>query len=751
MSSTEQDPPVQGSPLPPSPLQDITDIIPGVVLQARYTVEGPEEFLYVSQGAEEVFGVSREALMADAKLFLTLCHPDDAAKLKQTITRVVEDQSDFKHCWRIITPEGQTRWVRVSGRHFSSAPSAASEPYASNDKTSAIRVGVFTDVTHERVLESQLKDTNDRLEQIMRILPGGLYQLKSTPSGENTLLYANSKFWTLLGFPADSPNSAFPSVLKGIIESDREIYKTAIQQAIHSIKQYPLRLRYQRPDNQKVIPIEIHNAPTPIPDSEATLLTGLVLDVSKQVAMEEDLLQQKIRAEEASIAKSSFLANMSHEMRTPLNGILGYAQLLTHDMTLTGQHAKNLHSLRQCSEHLLAVISDVLDMARIESGHLEIDNQPMALYHMLDQVESVVAPLANSKGLRFQLNTDENTPAYILSDATRLRQVLINLLNNAVKFTDKGGIELKVSIEGEQLTFTVSDTGSGIPANQQAAIFQPFERQDDHKALEGTGLGLAICRHIMDALEGSLTMTSQEGVGSTFTMTLPFQEASAIDDHADTAHFKIQPLKQDPPPSILVVDDRASNRDILKQWLNHSGFHVETAENGQQALELLKRSQQHPFDLLLVDLRMPVMGGMELVAVMQKDDTLHKIPCVAISASVFPAQTRKVLMAGFCAFLPKPCSLSALFETVYEQLGITQENQPDVSEPSLQPETRQQALPAAERDKMLEMIDMGDIEGLMEWIQTLGETPELHNITTQLSHCLEDLDMENFRRLLQDG
>ncbi len=608
--------------------------------------------------------------------------------------------------------------------------------------------GFFIDVTHERNLEQSLNSTTQRLRNIIDAIPGGVYQSRVSPDGHQNFIFANHQVWTQVGLPADTPLSSGYKLLEGIIDDDRDKHRKNSMHLLKTLAPRQVRFRFRRYDTGKIVSIEVHTRASPVDNSKDILFTGVALDVTSNVKTEQELIEQKIKAEEANVAKSTFLANVSHEMRTPLNGILGYAQLLSHELALSGQAARNLHSLKQCSDHLLAVINEVLDMAKIESGRLEFEFKPMALYRLLSEVESVVSPLANSKGLEFALHTTADLPGYIKGDATRLRQILINLLNNAVKFTSQGRVVLDVTMNDGQLQFSVTDTGCGIPREQLDSIFKPFERLNAHHAIEGTGLGLSIIQRIVDRLEGTVTAESQEGKGSCFTVRIPFEEAELVEEISEPTDFTLQPLNLESPPRLLVVDDRESNRDVMSQWLTLGGFAVETANNGQEALDTLRTK---PFAAVLSDLRMPVMSGFELIEAIQSDEQLKSIATVAVSASVFPEQVRRVLASGFQAFLPKPCSLPKLFDTLYTLLDIQpQEQAAAQKQQTAATAVKAAPLPESERQIIADMLDLGDVEGLQQYVLKLRKTPEFTDIALRLSERLEEFDMEGFRSVLQE-
>ena len=717
-------------------LVDINNVIPGCVYLVRKKCDGTWDYPFMSAGGEALFERPIKELQKKSHLLIDYSHPDDRDLLVSKLNDSFQYNGLLHVVWRIITPTGKVKWIRGDSR-----------PFRTKDDGTILRAGFFVDVTRERELEVNLKETTDRLSMILQAIPGGLYQSEVAPDGQQTFLFANHNIWTLAGLPADTPLSESYKLMEGVHPDDRQPHKISTENSCHELTPRHYRCRFRRYDTGKTVHIEVHTRPSKIEGSENVLFTGVALDVSRQVELEESLVEQKIKAEEASVAKSTFLANVSHEMRTPLNGILGYGQLLAHELTLTGQAARNLSSLRQCSDHLLAVINEVLDMAKIESGRLSLDLKPMALYRLLDEVSSVITPLADSKGLTFNLNTSDDLPGYIKGDATRLRQILINLLNNAVKFTDEGDVSLKASIKNDIMRFDIQDTGCGIPQSRIDKVFQPFERMDVHHSVEGTGLGLAITRRIVEALEGTVTLESTEGVGSCFTIELPCEEAEAIEESPEDSDFQLKKLNITPVPKLLVVDDRESNRDVLKQWLTLGGFEVAVAINGQEALDHLRN---HPCDLVLSDLRMPIMGGLEMMKIIKEDNALKDIPCVAVSASVFPEQVRKILLSGFREFLPKPCTLGKLFTCVYNILNL----QPGATQEAPEIQSKEDTavpFPEQERTTILDMLDMGDIEGLQDHIHQLRNTQGLQATAQKLSQCLDELDMEGFRKVLHES
>ena len=399
----------------------------------------------------------------------------------------------------------------------------------------------------------------------------------------------------------------------------------------------------------------------------------------------DELAEAKEIADLANKAKSDFLANMSHELRTPLNGILGYAQILGRDHDLTQQQQEGIGVIQYSGEHLLNLINDILDLARIEAGRLEIEPESIHLADYIQSLSRVMQMRAIDKNLAFDVDLAANLPQGIFVDDKRLRQILINLLGNAIKFTDKGKVSLKVTLVEERngrlstsnnytetgsltaatICFSVQDTGAGMSKADLQRIFSPFERVGDTRKKVGTGLGLAISRQLVEAMDSQLQVESQLGKGSRFWFNL---KVPVVRVESNTKSKRTEIISYTgPTQKVLVVDDVEMNCSVISNLLGPIGFEVITAADGVEAVQ---KTQEEQPTLIIMDMVMPNMTGIEATQAIRADKALQKIPIIAISASAFKEDREESRIAGCDDFLPKPIVAHSLYEVVEKYLPI---------------------------------------------------------------------------------
>lgn len=404
-------------------------------------------------------------------------------------------------------------------------------------------------------------------------------------------------------------------------------------------------------------------------------------DITERKEREENLIiakndsdEARAVAEKAIQAKSIFLANMSHELRSPLAAIIGYSHLLERKANLSSPLVKYVNNISSSGQHLSELINDVLESSKFEAGRIVLTPCPFDLSDLLEDVEAMVRGRANEKHLQLTVTQLENVPCSLVGDKIKLRQILINLLTNAIKFTDTGKISLEIDSRNNdrpelELVMTVEDTGSGISAEEIGTLFRPFEQTVGGRVKGGTGLGLAISKQYSQLMGGDLIVTSQPGQGSIFTCTCRVEKGTqsipAVSEKTGN-RLVIGLNAGEPQRTILIVDDQPDHRYYVKQLLEDIGFFTIEAKNGKEALATIAAQS---IDLVLMDIKMPILDGYQATMRLKASRATSNIPIITISASVFGEQ-KKILAAGADGFLPKPLNETDLFEKIGRLLDI---------------------------------------------------------------------------------
>lgn len=402
---------------------------------------------------------------------------------------------------------------------------------------------------------------------------------------------------------------------------------------------------------------------------------GFVEDITSRKQAEIAIEHAREAAEAANRAKSAFIANMSHELRTPLNAILGFAQLMQRSNTLPPEHQENVGIILRSGEHLLNLINQVLDLSKIEAGRINLNSKNFDLYRLLDDLEEMFELKAVEKGLQLIFELSDQIPRYVCTDETKLRQVLINLLNNAIKFTVSGGIVLKIQASQQQntsyiLSFEVEDTGVGIAETELSELFQAFvQTQAGKNTQEGTGLGLIISQKFIQLMGGDIQVSSvlHQGTKISFTIRVNVVTANEIENKIKTKRV-IALAPNQPTYRILAVDDQPLNRQLLVKLLTPLGFEVKEAVNGQQAIEIWEDWQPH---LILMDMRMPVLDGYEATRQIKITTKGQATAIIALTASVLEEEKAVILSAGCDNFLRKPFREEEIFLMLSQHLGVS--------------------------------------------------------------------------------
>jgi PAS domain S-box-containing protein len=444
---------------------------------------------------------------------------------------------------------------------------------------------------------------------------------------------------------------------------DRAMIESEWAQAVAEDRPYCPEYRVARDDGKEVwaaCTVKLIKDPT----GQPIRLVGAMLNVTDRKQAEAALLQAKEEAEAANLAKSAFLATISHEIRTPLNGVLGMAQIMAADALSEEQRAR-LQVIRQSGESLLAILNDVLDLSKIEAGKLELEEIAFDLEDLARGAHAAFQGVAEGKGLAFELTLEPEALGGYRGDSTRLKQVLFNLVSNALKFTDQGRVEVRLSRTDGDLVIVVSDTGVGIPPDRLARLFDKFDQGDisTSRRYGGTGLGLSICRELVQLMGGEISADSAPGAGARFSVRLPLPYLGRPDPAAwaEPATVEAQAL---PSLRILAAEDTPVNRLVLSAMLQQAGLDVVMAGDGAEALELWRRES---WDLILMDVQMPGMDGPTAARLIRAEETTAsrpRTPIIALTANAMSHQVADYMQAGMDDFVAKPLDVALLFAAI---------------------------------------------------------------------------------------
>lgn len=506
----------------------------------------------------------------------------------------------------------------------------------------------------------QLEST--RFQALVKNIPGATFRFSS--DADRTADFFSDPIQDITGYPPEAfiANKELSYNLIVFVE-DCEPREVAIQNAVSAGEPWEIEYRIRRKDGTQRWVFECGRA---VPEADGEIwLDGIILDHTARKEMEEALLAAREEADAANLAKSAFLANMSHEIRTPMNAVIGLSHLALQT-NLSHRQRDYLQKIQGAADNLLGIINDILDFSKIEAGKLDVETIEFRLDEVLENVSSILAPKSAEKGLELLTAREPDIPRYLLGDPLRLGQVLINLTGNAVKFTDKGEVIIRVErVSEDKLRFSVSDTGIGMNEEQVGRLFQSFSQADSSttRRFGGTGLGLAISKRLVEMMGGEIWAESTPGKGSRFFFTIEAKPSESQIEHSFQPSAELQGMR------VLLVDDNHTSRQILEELMSSFSFRCRGVSNGEEALRELETAvDEDPYSLVLMDMRMPGMDGIEVSRRIKEN--IRSAPRIIMVTSYGREEVRAhANRAGLDGFLMKPVTPSLLFDSIMTAMG----------------------------------------------------------------------------------
>jgi len=591
---------------------------------------------------------------------------------------------------------------------------------------------VTTNIDEQKKSEIKLRESEEKFRAMSDASPLGIIVINR----EGSCQYSNLQYQKLSGLSfEDTLESGW---IRAIHEDDVEQVFIEWDKAIKRNELFDAEHRFVKP-NGKVLWVNTKASPMKISD-EIVGYVGTVEDITSRKEHEKHLLKAKEMAEEASQAKAEFLSNMSHELRTPLNAVIGMAHLLQDGDPLPHQR-EYLNVLRFSADNLLMLINDILDYNKIESGKITLEEAEINLKQLVINIQKAMSITVKDKGLDFQLDIDPDIPDVILADQIRLNQIITNLASNAIKFTDKGFIKIGLDLISTKdnkatITFSVEDSGIGISKDKQELIFDRFKQAEEATTRKygGSGLGLAISKKLVELQGGNITLESDVNKGSKFSFSLTFKSINNKRNEPS--------MEQGAFPTslsgvrVLVAEDNKINQMVVTKFLHKWDIFVEVADNGKVAIQKLKESF---FDLVLMDLQMPIMDGYEATRLIKADPEISKTPIVALTASALSEEKKSVFNVGMSDFVTKPFNPSELYNKIAKIVGedTNSRTREEVSKPKIEKDII--------NTKKVESIADGDLNFMNKMYTAYAH--ELKRLIVTYQNIIQNRDEAMYRSL----
>jgi PAS domain S-box-containing protein len=635
-----------------------------------------------SEELSHIFGFDSNQTPPTLTEFAQHVHPDDREQWETTTNTAITSGQSYTLEYRIVRKESTTSQTSEDGliRYIE----ARGEPVIDQQGKVTKLFTTLMDITPRKLAEIALAESEEKYRHLVETSQDIIWSCDA----EGHITFVNQAVKQIYGYePEEMIGSSFSDFLAPTqIDSNWDIQQRLLTG--DSVFQYESIVLAK--DGRK---IDLNTKAIARLDTEKNIIatTGTTSDITDRKQAEIALRQAKEEADRANRAKSEFLSNMSHELRTPLNAILGFTQLLARDTGLDSDQKQYLEIISRSGEHLLVLINNILQMSKIEVGLVTVNNSTFDLQKMLKNTEQMLNLAAEKKGLQLIFDLPPNLPQYVETDESKLRQVLINIIGNAIKFTAEGGVNLRIkkeqlnenqpqnlSVNNCCLLFEIEDTGSGISPEEMDSLFKPFaQTESGRKAQEGTGLGLPISKQFVQLMGGEMTVSSSVGEGSIFRFDIKVGLPDAVEIQvAQTARHVVGIEPGQPEYRILAVDDRLESRLLLVRMLSSLGFVVRDAENGAEAIDVWSSWEPH---LIWMDMRMPVMDGYEATKQIKAHLKGQATVIIALTASAFDEERSLILSAGCDDFVAKPFREQVVLEKMAKYLGVRYIYDRDVS------------------------------------------------------------------------